>query len=79
MNRIYEGSEVCEEVTNYVSYYDRWYFGNNRRWYSISYYYLGFNFGLSGFVSKDIIIEGVYASKITILLMLLLSWYFALF
>ena len=29
----------------------------------LSYYYLGFNFGLSGFVSKDIIIEGVYASK----------------
>ncbi len=29
----------------------------------LSYYFLGFNFGLSGFVSKDIIIEGVYASK----------------
>ena len=29
----------------------------------LSYYYLGFNFGLSGFVSKDIIIEGIYASK----------------
>ena len=29
----------------------------------LSYYYLGFNVGLSGFVSKDIIIEGVYASK----------------
>ena len=29
----------------------------------LSYYILGFNFGLSGFVSKDIIIEGVFASK----------------
>ena len=29
----------------------------------LSYYALGFNVGLSGFVSKDIIIEGVYASK----------------
>ena len=29
----------------------------------LSYYVLGFNFGLSGFVSKDIIIEGVFASK----------------
>jgi NADH-quinone oxidoreductase subunit L len=31
----------------------------------LSYYILGFNFGLSGFVSKDIIIEGVFASKNT--------------
>jgi NADH-quinone oxidoreductase subunit L len=29
----------------------------------LSYYFFGFNFGLSGFVSKDIIIEGVFASK----------------
>ncbi len=29
----------------------------------LSYYILGFNFGLSGFVSKDIIIEGVFASN----------------
>ena len=29
----------------------------------LSYYYLGLNFGMSGFVSKDIIIEGVFASK----------------
>ena len=29
----------------------------------LSYYLFGFNFGLSGFVSKDIIIEGVFASK----------------
>ncbi len=29
----------------------------------LSYYFLGFNFGLSGFVSKDIIIEGIFASK----------------
>ncbi len=28
----------------------------------LSYYIFGFNFGLSGFVSKDIIIEGVFAS-----------------
>ena len=28
----------------------------------LSYYLFGFNFGLSGFVSKDIIIEGVFAS-----------------
>ena len=28
----------------------------------LSYYVFGFNFGLSGFVSKDIIIEGVFAS-----------------
>ena len=39
----------------------------------LSYYYVGFNFGLSGFVSKDIIIEGFMHPKITILLMLLLS------
>jgi len=29
----------------------------------LSYYIFGFNFGLAGFVSKDVIIEGVFASK----------------
>ena len=29
----------------------------------LSYYLFGYNLGLSGFVSKDIIIEGVFASK----------------